>query len=279
MRLSFLGNTLFSSSRGSESSFSRTEHTSTQVVESVVGNEGMVFRVENLYGESSRVLEGIEVLVSKKKGQQRVRIVCIPSGYGDDSEIPDFASIGSCDDSVLSDSFDDDNVNRPHFLEEFARTVLEPCQCQTFLKPALRRTRSEHPFPDRSVSFDKVNIKEFPMTLGDHPSASSGPPVALDWDKVERQRSLGLDEYENSRSPRRTRRQLKLSLRDRRGILQRQFSADEVNQAWSEARAIREQRKETIQRGIMLMFMDDMCESASRKIAKMGHSISNVLVY
>jgi hypothetical protein len=221
-------------------------------------------------------MERIEVLVSKKQGQQRVRIVCIPSGLGDEQcDIPELASIGSFEESVLSDSFDDDKVDRPHFLEEFARTILEPCQCQTFLKPALRRrTRSAHPFPERSVSFDKVNIKEFPMTLGDHPSASSGPPVALDWDKVERQRSLGLDEYENSRSPRRTRRQLKLSLRDRRGILQRQFSADEVNQAWSEARAIREQRRETIQRGMMLMFMDDLCESASRKWSKMGDSIS-----
>ena len=116
------------------------------------------------------------------------------------------------------------------------------------------------------------------MTLGDHPSAASGPPVALDWEQMERERCLALDEYEARRSPRRTRRQLKLSLRDRKGILQRQFSAEEVNAAWQEAKAIREQRRETIQRGLVMMFLDDMAETANRKMSRMGHSFSNMIL-
>ena len=70
-----------------------------------------------------------------------------------------------------------------------------------------------------------------------------------------------------------------MSLRDRKGILQRQFSADEVNKAWQEARAIREQRRETIQRGMMMMLMDDMMETANRKVARMGDSFSSMILW
>jgi hypothetical protein len=133
-----------------------------------------------------------------------------------------------------------------------------------------------HSLNDRTVSFSSLEIKEFNMTLGEHPCASSGPPVRLDWDsKPTLDRVMSLDEYEQMRSPRRKRSKLKLSYRDRKGILegQRGFSADEVNQAWAEAIKIRQQRVETLRRGLILMTLDEVWESAQRKCRRVAEAV------
>jgi hypothetical protein len=169
----------------------------------------------------------------------------------------------------------------------------EPCQtaCQSALPPGILRKKSAyeqnedrhlaattHPLQDRVVSFSQLEIREFNMTLGDHPSATSGPPVMLDWDSQPTQRSVSLDEYEMTRSPRRKRKQLKLSYKDRKGILEESgaFSPEEVNQAWAEALRIRQQRQETLKRGLLLMALDDMWESVNRKYRRTLESIGLV---
>jgi hypothetical protein len=126
----------------------------------------------------------------------------------------------------------------------------------------------------RNVSFSCLDIKEFPITLGDHPSATSGPPVMLAAEPL-CQRVVSLDEYEQKRCPRRPRQQLKLSYRDRKGILEREqgFTTEEVNQAWAQALKIRKQRHETLQRGPMMMYWDDAWESAQRKYRRLAESV------
>lgn len=160
------------------------------------------------------------------------------------------------------------------FLEQLAVAILEGCHCGPCApyKSALRTGKKhEHSSTDRGVSFSCLQIREFNMTLGDHPSAVSGPPVALDWDSQAEERTVNLDEYERTRNPRRKRRQLKLSYKDRKKILEKQrgFTTDEVNQAWSEALKIRQQRKETLQRGTLLMMWDEFSESTLRKYNRM----------
>jgi len=146
-----------------------------------------------------------------------------------------------------------------------------PCQPRGILKkPSHDKSNLQNAVPlnqNRNVSFSSLEIKEFNMTLGNHPSATSGPPVMIDWDSELNKRVVNLDEYEQMRSPRRQRRQLKLSYRDRKGILeeQRGFSTEEVNEAWAEALKIRQQRHETLRRGMVLMTLDDVVESAQRK--------------
>jgi hypothetical protein len=121
-----------------------------------------------------------------------------------------------------------------------------------------------------SVRFKDVDIREFKMTLGNHPSATSGPPVMLDWDSESEPKLTGLEAYERGREPRRNRRQLKLSLQQRHVILvkERGFSFEEVKGAWQEALNVRKQRKETLERGLALMKWDEVWESTCRKFTR-----------
>jgi len=147
--------------------------------------------------------------------------------------------------------------------------VEEPCKP---LKSALRDpNRSASPLVvDRSVSFNKLQIREYDMTLGDHPSAVTGPPVQLSWDHKPEQ-DIPLEEYERARQPRRNRRQLRLSYKERERVLftERGFTAEEVNSAWMEALTIRKQRKETLSLTDAQRQMEEVWESTQRKIGRL----------
>lgn len=53
-----------------------------------------------------------------------------------------------------------------------------------------------------SVSFKNVEIREYPITIGDNPSVSGGPPITIDWEPQDEQVE-DIDEYESHRPTRR----------------------------------------------------------------------------
>lgn len=126
-----------------------------------------------------------------------------------------------------------------------------------------------------SVQFQNVDIRSFKMTLGNHPSATTGPPVMLDGELMEpkhlARKIIPLEKYERTRAPRRKRRQLKLTLQQRHNILvkERGFSFEEVKGAWKESLEIRRQRKETLERGLAMMKWDEVWESTCRKFDRL----------
>jgi hypothetical protein len=124
---------------------------------------------------------------------------------------------------------------------------------------------------ERAVEFKTVVIREFGMTLGDHPNAISGPPVRIDWDEEKEERHLDFEEYEQSRQPRRSRKDLQLSLSDRHRILvkERGHSFDEIKGAWKEALEIRAQRKETLSQTPMQSKWEEVYESLCRKYSRL----------
>ncbi|KAL3913838.1 MAG: hypothetical protein SGILL_006333 [Bacillariaceae sp.] len=146
---------------------------------------------------------------------------------------------------------------------------------------ALRRSRYSASIRDDSftaekdstkkVKFQDVDIQEFKMTLGNHPSATSGPPVMLDSELFSPRQVMTLEQYEATRPPRRKRRQLKLSLQQRHNILvkERGVAFNDVKNAWQEALEIRKQRKETLERGLALMKWDEVWESTCRKFNRL----------
>eukprot|EP00536_Pseudo-nitzschia_multiseries_P006678 jgi/Psemu1/286620/fgenesh1_pg.145_\ len=127
----------------------------------------------------------------------------------------------------------------------------------------------------RSVRFQNVDIRHLKMTLGNHPSATTGPPVMLDGELAEprhlARQVMGLEKYEQTRPPRRKRRQLKLTLQQRHNILvkERGFSFEEVKGAWQQSLHIRKQRKETLERGLAMMKWDEVWESTCRKFNRL----------
>ena len=139
---------------------------------------------------------------------------------------------------------------------------------------------------DRTVSFSRLEIHEFGMTLGDHPSAVSGPPVALDYSSAAAtspdgssttggQRIVDVDEYERVRTPRRTRRHLKLTYQDKCATLQdKGFSLQELHDAWAEAIRIRKQRQETLKQTYAMMVWDDLWESTWRKYHRLAETLA-----
>lgn len=53
-----------------------------------------------------------------------------------------------------------------------------------------------------TVMFKRIEIREYPICLGDNPSVSSGPPVTIDWEHMET-RSFDFEDYESSKLERR----------------------------------------------------------------------------
>jgi hypothetical protein len=200
-------------------------------------------------------------------------------------EFPNKATAESNDDAILEESKCDYNetidegVEVPvGFFEQLSNVLMEGCancHCAPFIS-SKRCTEEPDPAPSnrRSVGFDCLEIHEFYMTLGDHPSAVSGPPVSLDYSQ-EITKKISLDEYERDREPRRKRKELKLSYKDRKQILEkhRGFSTDEVNQAWLEALKIRQQRQETLKRSSIMNYWDEVTESTQRKMNRFAEAV------
>jgi hypothetical protein len=78
-----------------------------------------------------------------------------------------------------------------------------------------------------------------------------------------------LNDYEETRQPRKTRRDLKMSFQEREQILQqRGYTVDELKNAWMEALKIRQQRYETIMTGTFTTKVEEAWESARRKFLR-----------
>lgn len=191
------------------------------------------------------------------------------------------------DDAIVGESkYDfDETTEEPEgvevpasFLEQLSNALMEGCancHCAPFTSPKGYVEEPDRSSANRrSVGFGCLEIHEFYMTLGDHPSAVSGPPVSLDYSK-QTTKKISLDEYERDREPRRRRKELKLSYKDRKQILEKHggFSTDEVNQAWSEALKIRQQRQETLRRSSIMNYWDEVTESTQRKVNRFAEAL------
>lgn len=144
------------------------------------------------------------------------RVVCVPPEESVQRRslkyLKSMSSILQVEDGIGQDHGDDmDSVEArgpDSLLDQITNVFLDStgcsrCDCTPHaFKSALRKpgTASTPIVSGRNVSFSRLEIHEFDMTLGDHPSAVTGPPVALDYSK-DRQRIVDLDDYEKSRTP------------------------------------------------------------------------------
>lgn len=97
----------------------------------------------------------------------------------------------------------------------------------------------------REISFDKVIVREYAMTMGDNPSCSYGPPVGLDW-LYHETKNLTLEEYEQTRARKRSMRQMVLSYYRRCEILESAgYDTAEMKRTTRQINRVKRQRDTT----------------------------------
>lgn len=119
--------------------------------------------------------------------------------------------------------------------------------------------------PRRSVTFGVVNIREYDLTLGDHPDCSFGPPMSLDWCYEEVYESE-LEYYETHREPRRKPYQMIQNYFRRKNILMAcaGFSERDLKKATREVERCKFKRAIT-KKFLPAWKVEDALQSAARK--------------
>ena len=120
---------------------------------------------------------------------------------------------------------------------------------------------------NRSVTFDKVQIREYDQCCGDNPSVSYGPPIQLDWNYQEFE-ALELDAYEYHRLPQRRKpSQMMMNYYQRQNTLSFYYGVSDQELARAKQQVKREQSKRNITRNYLvpLMKVEDAIESMVRK--------------
>jgi hypothetical protein len=97
----------------------------------------------------------------------------------------------------------------------------------------------------KEVDWGELEIRTYEVILGDNPSASKGPPVAIGWTVLDEHR-LDIDSYESLRSSRRSKLDLILPSCYRDEWLREEgYSRAELRNAIVEARCIKHERLST----------------------------------
>ena len=94
----------------------------------------------------------------------------------------------------------------------------------------------------RRIHFDRIEIIELPIILGDHPCVQDGPPLSVGWDPQLRF-SVSLDRFEQARQQHRRRFPVRISEPIRRALLTKHgFRQCDMDQATIEAKKIKFER-------------------------------------
>ena len=106
---------------------------------------------------------------------------------------------------------------------------------------------SHSPKSRRQVSFSTVEIRKYPIILGDHPDCSSGPPISIGWDYSD-SIEVSLNLFEEMRPPRRHRRELVLPFRLRRELISKNcgYEEDQIRERLSEMKIVKKERQQTL---------------------------------
>uniref|UniRef100_A0A7R9W5E3 Uncharacterized protein n=1 Tax=Pseudictyota dubia TaxID=2749911 RepID=A0A7R9W5E3_9STRA len=127
----------------------------------------------------------------------------------------------------------------PRFQYSPSRSILKKADSEPIIMTPAKELR-------RQVTFDSVTIREYPMTIGDHPNCSYGPPVTLSWDYDEYE-SIDVEKFESHRPQRRNLRGMMMNFYRRKNILLHWagHSQDELDAATASADRIKRQRTVT----------------------------------
>jgi hypothetical protein len=130
-----------------------------------------------------------------------------------------------------------------------ARTQAESI-CRLYTNSSRSETASESSSLQPTVTFSIVEFHTHAVILGDNPSVSIGPPLAMGWKAVQSD-SLDLEGYETSRPPRRQKRDLIIPRNMRVSWLREEgYARSEIAQVEDEIKMIKKYRKKNAHKGI-----------------------------
>lgn len=122
-----------------------------------------------------------------------------------------------------------------------------------------------------TISFNQVEVRSYPITAGDHPCVTSGPPLTLQWDAVD-QRTIDLDDYESTRPQYRSREQMYMPAKVRVEALRSEGHARSVIEESAEkAKESKEQRKQTRRKSGVIFAAEHALELSKRGLKNMVH--------
>lgn len=115
------------------------------------------------------------------------------------------------------------------------------------------------------VFFDCVDVRSYPIVLGDNPSVSKGAPISIDWHHF-CQDTSDLDKYEEARqNARRSKAQMRIPYSVRYDILERAGELDKtVDDVVKEMDDIRKRRRSIAHQRGWQANMEDKKETAGR---------------
>lgn len=139
-----------------------------------------------------------------------------------------------------------------------------------------------------SVSFSTIEVREFPVVIGDNPSCAMGPPLSIDWEP-DCELSIPMNEFEDYRNGqgydccrRRTGEELRLDSDQRRTLVRNAGSSNhDIANAVRQVNRDRRARRRSIHNNLCKPFyaFDVVKESATRKFKRlvMGQKKDSVL--
>lgn len=98
----------------------------------------------------------------------------------------------------------------------------------------------------KSVAFTTIEVRTYPIILGDNPSVSSGPPFTIDWDHQDVVQ-INLSDYEQLKPVKRTRKEIALTARARESWLRAEgYARSEIEEVGKEVHRIKKCRNAVI---------------------------------
>ena len=98
-----------------------------------------------------------------------------------------------------------------------------------------------------NVSFGSIETREYPIMLGDNPGGTFGPPLTIDWTPEMVGVTMGVEEYENTRPPRRIKSDMIIPSQVRFSMLKKAGHSDEeINKMCLIVSKIKSQRRHSI---------------------------------
>eukprot|EP00521_Asterionellopsis_glacialis_P009881 CAMPEP_0195288504 /NCGR_PEP_ID=MMETSP0707-20130614/5146_1 /TAXON_ID=33640 /ORGANISM="Asterionellopsis glacialis, Strain CCMP134" /LENGTH=545 /DNA_ID=CAMNT_0040348383 /DNA_START=443 /DNA_END=2080 /DNA_ORIENTATION=+ len=120
----------------------------------------------------------------------------------------------------------------------------------------------------RSVSFDKVEIRCYERTIGDHPSCSSGPSVSIGWKYEDSTKKYEVDNYEIQRPQRKKEYELILTRQEREDLLRNLgYNRFDIAESVRGIIKVKKNRRQTIN-NLGAEKFEETLERARRKIKK-----------